>query len=110
MLIFGGSENQYAVTTLIERTGDFDILVGYQAHGGGSILCKRYTGPVPEGGHDTIQCDRPVSGRYLSIVRIGGYQLRYLGLCEVMVHGYKQIGRKKSPLFSLRLFFRCTIL
>ena len=60
-------------------------------------LCHHYTEIVPVSGHDTIDCDAPLSGRYVYVVRDdkddrGVRESHYMSICEALVHGYKPLG------------------
>ena len=64
-------------------------------------LCHHYTGVVPEGGHDTIVCDTPQSGRHVYVIRdMGSHESHFIQLCEVFVYGYKSTGKSNNKHYN----------
>ena len=59
-----------------------------------ATVCVFHQGSIPGGGAAYLQCNPPVQGRYVTILNSRNVQSYwYFAVCEVVVIGYKAIGK-----------------
>ncbi|XP_076461951.1 fucolectin-like [Babylonia areolata] len=94
------------------RLRDFDILVDrdmFNSSSGrqdSSTLCLHHSGPVAQGATVTLNCNQPVTGRYVTVIK--GADTDALHFCEIEVLAAPASVVSRSSTFSYRTGERAT--